>query len=401
MALIWVGQTLSQAGTRMYQIALLWWVVSAGGGGREAGLFMVMISLPALLFVKFIGRTVERAPRRRILVTCDLISGGLIAAVAIALASGTLGFAGVCAAGFCVAASQAFFEPALNKAVGELVAPEDVEEAVALQASTQSLASFGGAAAGALLIDHIGVQGVVALNVGSFLVSAVLNAMLRFPAAASAPDSAGEAGAAGAWELLRETPWLKKALLGFGCANFFLTPVLVVMPLYVQRSLGGGASLLGTLEAALWLGLVLGSALSKRIAVQNEAALAALSLGLAAACLILPGMLVGAPLLLAALLALGTAMGINNVKFVALFQETVRPEHKGRFFALMQALLSVTFPAAFFLFGLLADRLAPPRVLVVQGLGLLAVAAYFAKLATELAPRLPRASADAGGAHAG
>ncbi|MEK7745451.1 MAG: hypothetical protein AAB576_02185, partial [Elusimicrobiota bacterium] len=36
MLLVWSGQSLSQAGTRLYQIALAWWIVSRGGGGQGA-----------------------------------------------------------------------------------------------------------------------------------------------------------------------------------------------------------------------------------------------------------------------------------------------------------------------------------------------------------------------------
>jgi hypothetical protein len=58
----------------------------------------------------------------------------------------------------------------------------------------------------------------------------------------------------------------------------------------------------------------------------------------------------------------------------------VQPELKGRFFALMQALLSFTFPAAFFLFGLLAEVMTPPRVCLIQALGVLAISGYFLRL---------------------
>lgn len=392
MALIWSGQVLSQMGTRMYQIALMWWVVSEGGGGKEAGVFMVMGALPALLLLRVIGRVVERSPRRTLLVGCDLASAAIVAGVGAALASGSLGLHGAYAAGFLVAASQGFFDPALNKSLSELIPAQDMEEAVALQSTTQSLASFGGAALGALLIDRLGVLGVVWLNAASFLASAALNALLRFPAPAAAPPA--EAESAG-WELLRDLPWVRKALLGFGLANFFLTPVLLVMPLYV-RALGAGASMLGLLEAGLWLGLLLGAALAGRVRVESAAALGSGCLAVAALCLIVPGLLVGAPAFVAALLVLGAAMGVNNVKFVALFQELVPAERKGRFFALMQAILTFTFPASFFLFGLLADALTPARVLIVQGLGVLALAGWFLSLAGEAAPR-----AAAGESHAG
>jgi MFS family permease len=385
MFLIWSGQALSQMGTRMYQIALAWWIVTSGGGGREVGLFMVAGALPALVFVKLIGPVVDRSRSRSVLIACDLCAFAVTAAVVLLFRAGRLGFSGACGAGFLLALAQAFFDPALSKAVAEAARPEDLEAAVAFQSSTQSLASFAGAMAGALLIDRIGILGVIVLNALSFLASAGANALLDIPAPAELPiPRAPAAEAASAWEELRRTPWLKKVLLGFGCVNFFLTPILVVLPLYVKITLGGTATWLGCLEAAIWLGILAGTFGSPWVPTDGTTPgvlrLAAFCMLLLGASLLLPGVFVNAGLFFAALFCAGCCIGVNNVKFVTLFQERVRPEFKGRFFALMQALLSFTFPAAFFLFGLLAEILPPPQVCLIQALGVLALAGYFLRL---------------------
>ena len=101
-----------------------------------------------------------------------------------------------------------------------------------------------------------------------------------------------------------------------------------------------------------------------------------------AAGLALPGLIVHTGLFLAALFCAGCALGVNNVKFLTLFQERVSPERKGSFFALMQALLTFTFPAAFLLFGLLAERISPPGVCLVQAAGIAALSLFFFRLST-------------------
>jgi hypothetical protein len=169
-----------------------------------------------------------------------------------------------------------------------------------------------------------------------------------------------------------------------------MTPILVILPLYVKISLNGGASLLGALEASLWLGLLFGTLGSKFIPVGGN------TLRLGSACLLImgvslltPGLIVATAPFLALLFVAGASLGINNVKFLALFQDSIAPEFKGRFFALMQALLSFTFPAAFFLFGLLADLMSPPMVCLIQGLGILGVCAYFLHLSGSAAAMSP------------
>lgn len=387
MLLIWTGQSLSQAGTRIYQISLAWWIVSQGGGGREVGLFMAAGALPALILLGAVGRVVDRCSSRRVLVLCDLAAFLVSACAALAFHLGALGFLGACLAGLLLAAAQAFFDPALNKAVSEAVEAEDMEQAVSLQSSTQSLASFGGAVAGALLIDRLGILGCMLLNTLSFGVSAWANALLRLPGAASGPRSpAGEGGGLLAgWDALEETPWLRKVLLGFGCVNFFLTPILVVLPLYAKGTLGGGASLLGWLEAAVWIGILAGTFASRYIpGGGNTVRLGGFCMLAMAASLALPGLVVDEFLFSAALFCAGCALGVNNVKFVTLFQKRVSAGSKGSFFALMQALLTFTFPAAFLLFGLLAERLSPPGVCLVQAAGIAALSLFFFRLSRSI-----------------
>jgi len=174
-ALLWLGQVFSQAGSRMYQIAILWWLLGAAGeaaAGRTVGIFLVLSALPSILFVGPIGRRIDRSSSRRVLVTADGCAAVVIGLVTAALYRGALTTAAAYAAGFAVALAQAFIDPTLNKAVPELVDPDDIEAGVAFQTSTQSLANFGGAVAGAMLVDVLGIPGVALVNASSYVVSA-------------------------------------------------------------------------------------------------------------------------------------------------------------------------------------------------------------------------------------
>ena len=97
----------------------------------------------------------------------------------------------------------------------------------------------------------------------------------------------------------------------------------------------------------------------------------------------LPGLVVDKFLLGRAFCA-GCALGVNNVKFITLFQKRVSAQSKGSFFALMQALLTFTFPAAFLLFGLLAERLSPPGVCLLQAAGIAALSLFFFRLSRSI-----------------
>lgn len=378
---LWLGQCLSQAGTRMYQIAILWWLVStiSQRQGMAIGFFLVMGALPSILLVKYIGLAIDRSRSKTILVSFDLVAFVVIVIVGILLQRSLLSLPAVYLAGLLVALSEAFYNPTLNKAIPEVVEREDIEGAVAFQASTQYLASFGGAVMGAVLIGKLGIPMVIYLNALSYLVSAAVNSVIRFRHAA--PPAAAEEQQVSGWKILEGFVILRKILLGFGLINFFATPILVILPIYTKMALHSNASILGALEASLWIGLLIGNFSSGALGfVKGTIRLGAICLFVLGLGLFLPGLWVNTYFYMASLAVAGIALGINNVKFISLFQNVVSPDMKGRFFALMNALISFAYPVAFLFFGLLADSLTPPQVCMFQGGGVMVIALYFGTL---------------------
>lgn len=382
---LWLGQVTSQAGTRIYQIAIVWWIltVSAEHGGFALGAFMVAGALPALIFYKLIGRVVDRAPAKSILVGSDLISAMLMAFVAWKLSSNTLTLELAYLFGFLVALAEGFFNPALTKCLPTLVPEEALEQAVAYQASTQYLASFGGSVLGAMLISWLGIPLLVLVNAISYVFSALLEVTIRF---ADAPVDAGEEtgneveAAEVDW---KQFPLLRKLLGGFGLVNFFAIPVLVIIPLYVQKSLHGGPTMLGLLEASLWVGILFGTFVAAMIkSYGRNIRMGAICMSIFGLCMFASSFWVNSVVFAVSLMIAGVTLGVNNVKFVTLFQKAVPVQVKGQFFAAMQAIISFSFPVAYLLFGYLGDLIMPERVCLIQGIGLMMVAAWFYSLSS-------------------
>ncbi len=398
---LWLGQVTSQAGTRVYQIAIVWWILSASSehSGFALGTFMVAGALPSLLFFRLIGRVVDRMPAKFMLVACDLTSAALMGYVAWCLSNETLTLGTTYLFGFLIAVAEGFFNPAITKCLPSLVSAEDLEQAVAYQASSQYLASFGGSVLGALLIAWLGIPLLVMINAITYVFSALIEMTLVFPESSAATEAAGgdshqlpgknagqdssNAGpAADDKDVWQKFPLLKQLLAGFGLVNFFATPTLVIVPLYVQKSLHGSATLMGLLEAALWVGILLGTFSAAMIRSQGRTIrLGAFSMLIYGGSMILPGLLINQWGFGLALILAGASLGITNVKFVTLFQKGVPDQVKGRFFAAMQAIIGVSFPIAYLVFGYLGDLMTPDRLCLVQSVGIIAVAIWFYHLA--------------------
>lgn len=380
--LVWLGQVLSQGGTRLYQIALLWWLLEqmpASSRGLAAGAFLVVGVLPSLTLVGYIGRVISRVPARTVMLRAEAVA---FLAVSSLVLLGDPPVWSVYVVGLVLAICQAFFDPTLMKALPELVSPADVPRAVGYGTSTQPVANFAGAAFGAVLLASVGFPGAVAVNALTYLISVCCLLMARF---ASVPGVPGERGT---WAFLGTLPGVKPVLLVFAGVNFFSTPTVLVLPLYTKSVLGAGAGSLALLESAVWFGLIAGALLAPRIPVRGSiTSFGAACVALFGLFLAVPGVVVSLPVYVVTLVLSGFCLGVCNVKFMTLFQQVVPAEAKGRFFPALTAVLSITFPVAFLSFGVLGDLLGAQLLVVAQGVGLLALGAVLSRV-KEPAPAL-------------
>ncbi len=374
--LLWIAQVMSQAGSRMFQLAIVWWAVSqkSEASGLFIALFLIASVLPSILFSKQIGAILGKHHPRRILLASDLL--GTIASIAL----GTLFYLdrlspeGVIGFGLVFAACQAFTAPTLQKSAQDVVSPADLERATTFLSSTQSLASFGGAVLGTVLIEQAGPLAIILLNGASYLFALSCEWKVDFPySKPKAVSSTGAGEVEGGYQIPRT---ISLVLLGFGVVNFFLSPLLMLIPIYVSRVLDGSASILASMEAFVWLGLLGGTFGAKALGMKDRTLLfVAICLLTISAFLCVPGLfpdlLRSAPVVYGVCLFTASfALGLLNVRILTLFQRAVPAESKGPFFARMQAVVSTTLPLSYFCFGIASDYLPVTTLCLLQAGGI-------------------------------
>ncbi|MFC8920411.1 MFS transporter [Streptomyces sp. NPDC057116] len=410
---VWLGQVLTQAAVRMFQVGVSWWLVAYavdGGQGLASGVLMAVSTLPAVALAPVVARAVARIAHRSVLRAAAGVAGAAAAALAAWAWTGDLPLPAAYAAALALAACQAFFDPCLTTSVPELVDDEDIEAATGFELSTQSLAGLGGALLGALIVDRAGVAGLAAGCAAAYVTAALLITGVRFragsPGDARTPDdhtapghgpAAADDGAPAVPRTLRrilgELPYVRRILLCFTAANLFTTAVFVVIPLYTRSVLAGGGGTVALLEASLGIGTLVGSFTGARVPGRPTVT-GALCLGLMAVALALPGLFAARPVFAGCLAVAGWCVGVVGVRFVALFQRLVPTADKPGFFAVMQAVLGATFPAGSLLFGFAGDHLSAQTLCLAQAAGLVPAACALALLTGRSAPE----PAPAGGA---
>ncbi|MGW1077507.1 MFS transporter [Streptomyces sp. NPDC002537] len=380
---VWLGQVLTQAAVRMFQVGVSWWLVAYaldGNNGLASGLFMAVSTLPAVALAPVVARAVARLAHRTLLRAAAATAGAAATALAVWAYTSGLPLPAAYAATLALATCQAFFDPCLTTSVPELVDDEDIEAATGFELSTQSLASLGGALLGALIVDRAGVSGLAVGCAAAYVTAAALIATARFrPAATGAEDGTDGGERRTLRAVLSGLPFVRKILLSFTAANLFTTAVFVVIPLYTKSVLHGGGGTVALLEASLGTGTLIGSFTGARVP-GRPTVVGSLCLATMAVALGLPGIVGERPVIAGCLAVAGWCVGVIGVRFVALFQRLVPPADKPAFFAVMQAVLGATFPVASLLFGLLGDKLSPQTLCLVQAAGLLPAACALALL---------------------
>jgi DHA3 family tetracycline resistance protein-like MFS transporter len=156
-------------------------------------------------------------------------------------------------------AGTAFFGPAFDAIVPQILAEEDLAQANALDQLVRPIAfRLIGPALGGLLVASIGAGSAFALDAASFIVSAVaVQSIARLPVVRTSAGSVVDEIREG-FRFVRARVWLWGTLLAAAIAYLaFMGPAEVLLPFLVKNELHAGAGALGLVFAAGGIGAIL------------------------------------------------------------------------------------------------------------------------------------------------
>ena len=172
---LWLSQVVSEVGDWAARLALTTLIYERTGSAAWAALMAVSALLPMLGPGQVLASLADRMDRRVILVSSDVIRGGIFTVIAVThLPTGAL-----LALSIASGVATVPFEAARSAAILDVTPGERVPAAMALGQATQSLALVVGWAAGGLLLTLIGTSGALAVNAATFALSASF--LIRLP----------------------------------------------------------------------------------------------------------------------------------------------------------------------------------------------------------------------------
>jgi MFS family permease len=144
-------------GSTIAPVALAFAVVDLTGSPSDLGLVLGASFVPQVLFLVVGGVWADRVPRHLVMVAADLVGAAAQATLAVLLLTGRAEVWHV----VCVAAvrgvAAAFFMPAAQGVVPQVVPPSRLQQANALLGFSRNGTALAGAAFGGLLVAGLGL----------------------------------------------------------------------------------------------------------------------------------------------------------------------------------------------------------------------------------------------------
>lgn len=376
------GQLVSVCGTWMQQVALSWLVYRLTGSATLLGVVGFATQIPVLAFGPIGGVVSDRHSPHRVALWTQ--SGAFSQAIILS----TLALAGwiqpvhIIVLGVISGMISAFDMPARQALVYQLVAAEDLPNAVALNSSMINAARIVGPGLAGLVIAKLGEGACFLINALSYL--AVILALLgmnslkerSLPAKQfSFTDSMAEG-----FRYTLATAPIRDLLLLLGVIGVMGMPYITLMPVFASDIHKGGADALGMMMGAIGSGALIGAlSLARRksiIGLGRVIAIATLGFGVALVAFTVSERLWLSLLLLA---VVGMTWMILIAASNTVLQTLADDAMRGRVMSLFTMMLVGMAPFGSLLAGWLADRVGAPAVVACGGTVCALAALVFAR----------------------
>lgn len=253
--LLWSGMTLSLLGDGVLLVALVWQAYQLDNRPGAMAAVGVALTVPQVALVLLGGVISDRYERRLVMLVADLVRGAALVVLAVLSLAGGLELWHLMTFAAVYGAASAFFIPAFDALVPDIVPEQDLVEANALDQFVRPAALWlAGPAIGGVLVGAAGTGAAFAIDAATFAISAwCLSRMSTYRTVEAGAMSVSSAvlELREGFRYVRSQRWL---WVTFVAATFtyllFLGPTEVLLPYLIRNELGGGADDLGIVLAA-------------------------------------------------------------------------------------------------------------------------------------------------------
>ncbi len=279
--LFFAGQAISLIGTWMQTVAQSWLVYRMTGSALLLGAVGFASQIPVFIIAPIGGIVADRNDRRRVVIGTQTSSMVLAAMLALLTLSGRIQVWQIMVLAAALGVVNAFDIPARQAFLIDMVGREDLLNAIALNSSMFNGARIIGPAIAGILVASIGEGWCFFANAVSYIAVIIGLLHMRIAHRANlANEGSPLENILEGFAFVRNTAPVRAILLLLGVVSFVGMPYAVLMPVFADKILHGGARGLGILMGATGVGALLGAAsLAARVGVKGLGKLIAFAAG--------------------------------------------------------------------------------------------------------------------------
>lgn len=369
LLLLWLGQLVSQFGSQITAISLIYWLKDQIGLASVMGLSTMLFSIFIAMFSPLGGALADIYSRKTIIVACDIAAGTVSLLLPfllywfpeqLYLLIGSVLFMQVI-----LGATLGLYDPAYSALLANVVPPKKLPLANGIKNAIIQCAVLIGQGAGFLLYGKYGIIAILLANSGSFFISAFSESRIKVPKTAEqgslpSPEK-NKIGLSMKQGLafIRQNSSLKSLLILVGGVNCFAGPFVVLLPFFVEQSLEVEGYWYGYLIAGFGAGGLLGylSLPLLKNKIENWSAFSQNSYLLFGTLLMGLGLNDNIYLTLLLFTLAGTCFGLVNIIIETALLANTPDGMRGRVMSIYRVVTRLALPLGMMVAGLLVDFL--------------------------------------------
>src|SRR5207253_5506322 len=362
------GQLISLIGTWMQTVAQSWLVYRMTGSSLLLGLVGFAIQIPVFLVAPLGGIMADRHNRHRVIIatqTAAMLLAGILATLTLL---GVVQVWHVFVLASLLGVVNAFDIPARQAFLVDMVGKEDLMNAIALNSSMFNGARIIGPAIAGVLVAKIGEGWCFFANAVSYIAVIIGLLLMRVQPRAHSASGSPLTHIIEGFRFARQTAAIRALLLLLGLVSLVAMPYTVLMPVFADKILHGGARGLGILMGATGVGALFGAlTLAAKTGIKGLGRWVTITCATLGISLFLFSFSTSFWLSAALLLPCGYSMMLQMACSNTLIQ-TLVPDHlRGRVMSLYSMMFMGMAPFGAFIGGALANRIGAPITVATGG----------------------------------
>ena len=373
--LLWVVTGASFTSIQMRMMALSWLVLEITDSAMWVGVVNGIAAVPVLLLSLYAGALSDRVDKRLLIAKATGALALMALVIGILADAGAITIWHVVAMSLISSAAVAFFGPATQTLLFDVVGPERLFRAVSLNSSIMNLGQMIGPAAAGILIALFGIGAsfylVAVMSLAAMVGVLAIRSGRNTPVKPATPVLKDAAEALG---YVRRTPHVAWLLL-LSTATLCAAVYFPLVPIYARDVFDGGAREFGYLMGALGAGFLIGSLATTAIGDMPHKGKMLLLVAIAwSAGMVVFAFSTSFPLTLASIFTMGfvAMFWVNTLR--TLMQTAVPDEMRGRVMGLYM-MTNQAVPLGWLLGASLATLLGNEAALVAGALAFTGIVA--------------------------